>query len=169
MALASPLMSQSKNFNSNLSLRRFPMWILQCTMTRVGTTPAVAVRPASRGLARPTCSQVNNAPNKLHVVGPKCLQPPHPAPCHSDPQTKSAHCSFWTSLRASRLSQWPCRLVRSCDHRSPIGPRQWAPHCPKLLEIAQNDPTFADCTAATPRWDTPPGRGGIEPSRFVVR
>ena len=54
----------------------------------------------------------------------------------------------------------------SCDHRSPAEPRQWVTPCEKLLEIARNDPTFADCTAATPRWGTPPSRDGVEPSRL---
>ena len=61
-----------------------------------------------------------------------------------------------------------CRNDRadSCDHRSPAEPRQWVTHCETLLEIARNDPTFADCTAATRRWGTPPSRDGVEPSRL---
>ena len=43
-----------QNFNPNLCPSPFLMQILQRTRTRVGTTPAVAVHPASRELARPT-------------------------------------------------------------------------------------------------------------------
>ena len=51
-------------------------------MTRVGTTPAVAVRPAaSRELARPTHRSITRH-SAIQVVSQKCLQPPHPALCH---------------------------------------------------------------------------------------
>ena len=56
-------------------------------MTRVGTTPAVAVRPASRELARPTHRSITRH-SAIQVVSQKCLQPPHPAPCHSAPQNQ---------------------------------------------------------------------------------
>ena len=56
-------------------------------MTRVGTTPAVAVRPASRELARPTHRSITRH-FAIQVVSQKCLQPPHPAPCHSAPQNE---------------------------------------------------------------------------------
>ena len=56
-------------------------------MTRVGTTPAVAVHPTSRELAHPIQRSITrHSLIGVQVVSQKCLQPPHPAPCHSAPQ-----------------------------------------------------------------------------------
>jgi hypothetical protein len=56
-------------------------------MTRVGTTPAVAVHPASRELARPIRRSITRH-SPIQVVSQKCLQPPDPAPHHSAPQNQ---------------------------------------------------------------------------------
>ena len=95
------------------------------------------------------------------------LQPPHPAPCHSAPQNQirpQLVLSISESLATVAVTV-PTRATIAV-YRSPAEPRQWVTHCEKLLEIARNDPTFADCTAATPRWGTPPSRDGVEPSRL---
>ena len=73
MALESPLMSQSKRFQS----KSFPFAV----------TPAVAVHPASRELARPIRRSITRH-SPIQVVSQKCLEPPDPAPHHSAPQNQ---------------------------------------------------------------------------------
>ena len=53
----------------------------------MGSTPVVAVRPASRELARPTHRSITRHPT-IQVVSQRCLQPAHPAPYHSAPQNQ---------------------------------------------------------------------------------
>ena len=53
------------------------MQVQQRTMTRVGTTPAVPVHPASRELARPIQRSITRH-SPMQVVSQKCLQPPDP-------------------------------------------------------------------------------------------
>ena len=56
-------------------------------VTRVGTTPTLAVHPASQELDRPIHRSIT-CHSAIQVVSPKCPWPPHPAPCHSVLKTR---------------------------------------------------------------------------------
>ena len=76
MAHDSPALSQSKNYQS---LAVFDAGLLQRPMTRVGTTPALAVTSPSRKPVRPIHGSITRH-SAIQVDSQECLQPPEPAP-----------------------------------------------------------------------------------------
>ena len=74
-------------------------------VTRVGTTPAVAVHLASRGLARPIQRSITRQ-SPIQVVSQKCLQPPHLAPPHSAPQNQENYTLSATVALRDTLLRW---------------------------------------------------------------
>ncbi len=56
-------------------------------MTRVGTTPALAVTSPSRKPVRPISRSITRH-SAIQVVSQDCLWPPDPAPCHSVLKTR---------------------------------------------------------------------------------
>ena len=107
------------------------MQIQQRTMTRVGTTPTIAVHTASRELSRPIHRSIRRN-SATQIVSQKCLQPPHPAPCHSAPQNQISPQLVLSIMISESIA------TDSCDHRSPAEPRQWVTHCEKLREMTRH-------------------------------
>ena len=92
--MSGPLMSRQKT--CKYFPRPFPMQTLQRTITRVGTTPALALQSASSELARPIHRSIMRH-SAIQVVTQKCPWPPDPAPCHSVLKTRINSQLVWST------------------------------------------------------------------------
>ena len=158
MAHDSPALSQSKNFNP------WPFSMLDPAAP--DDTSGYDSRSRSNvtlAKAGPPDSWVNNTPF-CHTS----WQPEVPAAARTG--TPPNRCQKRNQLAARSEHLWEARdcpsdRTNSCNHRSPVGARQWVTHCEKSHIPTNRDPTFADCTTTTPRWGTSPSQDGVEPPR----
>ena len=141
-----------KNFHSKIfPLGRFLMPDPAAHVTRVGTTPTLAVHPASQELDRPIHRSIT-CHSAIQVVSPKCPWPPHLAPCHSVLKTRiNSQLVESISESLSTISSIVPTCVTITVPPATTSAVVTIIHCEKS-HIARNcDPTSVDCTATTPR------------------